>query len=94
MSYDFEDSDDRSPPVITDYKPQPHDLEAIITLLELAAIFLTNAPGDQFTYEQLLAQARELAGDDFVLEDADAKIVFDNLGSVFKKEDKGHFSLK
>lgn len=94
MSYDFEDSDDRSPPVITDYKPQPHDLETIVMLLELAAIWLTNVPGDQFTYEQLLAQARDLAGDAFVLEDTDAKIVFDNLTSVFGKEPKGFFRLK
>jgi hypothetical protein len=94
MSYDFEDGDDRSAPVVTDYKPQPHDLETIVTLLELAAIFLTNAPGDQFTYQQLIAQARDLAGNDFVLEDVDAEIVFNNLGKVFQKEANQHYSLK
>lgn len=94
MSYDFDDNTDHTAPVVTNYIPQPHDLEAIVTLLELAAIYLTPAPGTQFTYPQLLAQARELAGTDFVLEDIDAQIVFDNLSSVFKKEGKGFFSLK
>lgn len=94
MSYDFEDCNDQSPPVMNSYVPQPHDLETIVMLLELAAIMLTNAPGDQFTYEQLLLQARELAGEDFVLEDADAEIVFSNLSSIFRKEANKHFSLK
>lgn len=94
MVYDFDGVADHSPPIMTNYKPQPHDLETIVMLLELAAIFLTDAPGVQFTYDQLLIQARDLAGNDFVLEDTDAKIVFDNLRSVFRKEDNGHYSLK
>jgi hypothetical protein len=93
MSYDFEDGYQYIAPVV-DYKPQPHDLEAIVMFLQSAAIWLTNAANDQFTYPQLLAQARELAGDDFVLEDIDAKIVFDGLSSVFRKHPKGLFSLK
>lgn len=93
MSYDFED-EDHTPPIMTNYKPQPHDLETIVMLLELAAIQLTPSSGTKFTYQELLAEARVLAGDDFVLEDEDAKIVFDNLGSVFKKEGNDYFSLK
>jgi hypothetical protein len=93
MSYDF-DGLDYSPPIVTNYIPQPHDLETIVTLLELAAIFLTPTPGTLFTYQQLLEQARELAGDDFVVEDLDAELVFDNMGYVFKKEADKHFSMK
>jgi hypothetical protein len=45
------------------------DLEAIITLLELAALSLTTAPGTTFTIEQLIEEARDTAGDDISLRD-------------------------
>jgi hypothetical protein len=92
MSYDFDDVADHSAPIMTNYKPQPHDLETIVVLLQLAAISLTPTPGTLFSYQELLIQARQLAGD-FVLEDTDAKIVFQGL-SCFKKEKKKLFSLK
>jgi hypothetical protein len=93
MSYDF-DSDDHSPPVMTNYVPQPHDLETIVTLIHLSAIFLTNAPGDQFTYQQLLDQFKELAGDDFIYNDIDVQIVFNNMGKSFKRQPDQHFSMR
>lgn len=93
VSYDFDDND-RSPPKVADYKPQPHDLEFIVTLIQLAAIYLTNQPGDLFSYQQLFDQAKELSDDDFELEEADFKIVFDNSGKFIKKESGGLFSLK
>lgn len=95
MVYDFDDYEDRSPPkVTTDYKPNPKDLEFISIMIDLAAIFLTSAPGDKFTYQQLLDQITELCGDDVILDEKDIKIVFDNMKAHFKKEPKGFYSLK
>lgn len=94
MPYDFEGSTDRSPPHMTDYVPPPHDLETIVVLLQLSAIWLTHKPGDQFTYHQLLEQFKELAGEDFIYSDIDVQIVFDNMGKYFKSESNKHFSMK
>lgn len=38
------------------------DLEAIATLLEVAAMSLTTAPGATFSTEQLIAEALDIAG--------------------------------
>lgn len=70
----------------------PHDLEAIVTLLELGAIFLTDEPDSDFTFDELLAQARAISGDDFFLEETDARIVLAN--SSFLKKSKGRYRLK
>jgi hypothetical protein len=48
------------------------DLEAIATLLEVAAMSLTTAPGTTFTTEQLIAEALDIAGED--LSERDIKI--------------------
>ena len=77
-----------------DYIPQPRDLEYVVTLMQLAAIYLTNAPSDRFTYQQLFDQAKELAGDEFKLEEVDFKIVFDNYPSLFIKEKGGLLGMK
>jgi hypothetical protein len=45
------------------------DLEAIVTLLEVAALSLTTVPGATFTIEQLIDEARDIAGDDILLKD-------------------------
>lgn len=56
----------------------PSDLEAIVTLLEISAIYLTPSPGARFTFDQLLAQAREIGGDELPLDEADVRIVVNN----------------
>jgi hypothetical protein len=92
LSYDFEPGSDRSPPRVPHVRYAPHDLEAIVTLLELGAIYLTADPGSDFTFEELLVQAREIGGSDFVLEEADARIVLDS--SSFLKRSGGRYSLR
>lgn len=56
----------------------PTDLEAIVTTLEIASIYLTPAPDTRFSYEQLLAQARDLVGEELPLDERDVRIVVDN----------------
>ncbi|HEY1692276.1 MAG TPA: hypothetical protein VGG39_08940 [Polyangiaceae bacterium] len=86
MSYDFETVTDRrkSPTAGADYVPQPKDLEAIVTLLHLAAIELTPEPGVQFTIEELIATARELGGDEIGIDPADVKVVLGKPGFLKK----------
>jgi hypothetical protein len=93
MSYDFDDSTDRSPPPITDYVANPKDLETIVVMLQLAAIFLTPSAGTIFTIQQLLDQVRELGGDDLVIEEKDIMIVLPGC-SFLRKEKNGSFSMK
>lgn len=45
------------------------DLEAIVTLLEVAALSLTTEPGKTFTIEQLIAEACDIAGEHVSLRD-------------------------
>jgi hypothetical protein len=61
----------------------PKDLEAIMTLLEVAAISLTVAPGAKFTLKQLIDEARKIGGEKFDLAERDARIVLDK--AVLKK---------
>jgi hypothetical protein len=79
MSYDFDGSDDRFPPRTTIPTAPPDDLDAIKTLLELAAIYLTPRPNTQFTFEQLLAEARTIGGDEFVIEEKLAREALDQI---------------
>ena len=53
-----------------------HDLEFVVTCLELAAIHLTNKPGDVFTLAQMLEVAKQYDGG--ALDEADARIVLAN----------------
>ena len=76
------------------YVPIPHDLEYIVTLIQLATIYLTPGPGTLFTYEQLFNQAKELAGEEFPLEETDFKIVLVNYPSLLRKEKGGFYSMK
>lgn len=93
MSYDFDSVTDRHPPWASGYIAHPEDLEAIVTLLELAAIFLTPVPGATFTRSQLVAQAREIGGDDIPVKARDVTIVLDHV-RFLKREGKDRFSLK
>jgi hypothetical protein len=79
MSHDF-DADavmDRKPPTVTAYVPLPKDLESIVALLEVSALYLTHEPGATFTFDQLLDQARVIGGDSIVIDKSDAEIVLD-----------------
>ncbi|GEP61396.1 hypothetical protein [Reyranella soli] len=51
------------------------DLEAIVTLLEVAALSLTTEEGATFARERLIAEARELGGSEIELRDEDIDIV-------------------
>lgn len=93
MSYDFDNCINRDPPIVTDYVGDPKDLEVIVTLLQLAAIFLTPNPGVTFTFEQLFSEAKDIGGNEISLDEKDVKIVLVNF-PFFKKEKGGLYSLK
>lgn len=69
------------------------DLEAIVMLLEIAAIYLTPKPNTEFTFEQLLYQANEIGGGEIVIDAVDAKIVLDS-SNILGKSSGGKFYLK
>jgi hypothetical protein len=93
MSYDFGSSIDLTPPTLDTPAAQPKDLEAIVMLLELAAIYLTTSPGASFTEQQLLAQAQAIGGDEIKLDPADIKIVLGKSGFL-KKTPDGRYAFK
>lgn len=89
MSYDFETASyaSNSAPVAAlaeDARRNPKDLEAIMLLLELAAINLTSGPDSEFTIDELLAEARDLGADELQLEETDVKIVLGKAGFLRK----------
>lgn len=65
-------------------KVNPKDLEAIITLLEVAALTLTSENGDTFTLEELISEARELGGHKIDIDERDVKIVLGKQGFLVK----------
>ena len=81
MSYDFE-SDDHSPPRVPE-GPQMRgdDLEAIVLLLELAAIQLSPSWSATFTFDELLAEARKIGGD-IALDERDVRIVLPHMKTI------------
>lgn len=89
MSYDLDPSE--CVPLPPFPPADPTDLEALVTLLELAALSLTNGPDSTFTEAQLLAEVRKVAGE-FEFEERDLKIVLDNSG--FLKKARGLFRLR
>lgn len=72
--------------------PNPRDLEAIVTVLELAAVFLTTVPDQTFSEKQLIDKARELAGTDLQLREEDLKMVLGKSG--FLKKTAGKLMLR
>ena len=70
---------------------QGTDLEAIVTLLELGAIELTPEPDARFTYDELLAEARSIGGDEITLDERDVKIVLPLMKSI--KREGGLYRL-
>jgi hypothetical protein len=62
MTYDLDLDSDWTPPMVAIPTSNPRDLEAISTLVELAAIVLTHGPESSFTEDELFAQACDLGG--------------------------------
>ncbi|WP_421997863.1 hypothetical protein [Reyranella sp.] len=60
------------------------DLEAIITLLEVAALSLTTEEGATFSRERLVSEARDLGGPDVDLQDGDIDIVLKKQGFLVR----------
>ena len=94
MSYDIEatatDAVVRRPPIpVADSR----DLEAIVMLLELAAIYLTTGPEATFTKEELIERARAIGGEEINLDEADVKIVLRKTGFL-KKAGAGRLRMK
>jgi DNA-binding response OmpR family regulator len=73
----------------THHQRGPTDLERIVTTLQLAAVYLTDAPGATFTRQQILDKVREV---DPELAARDVEIVLANCGFLRRKQDK--LSLK
>lgn len=92
MSYDFEAVAHGKPPKVTTSVPQANDLEAIMMLLELAAIHLTPTPGAEFSLEDLLGQARVIGGEEIVLDQKDAEIVLKK--AAFLRKQGKRFCLR
>lgn len=92
MAYDFEGTTDYGAPKLHTPVAQPKDLEAIVMLLELAAIELSPTPGTEFTFAELLGQANEIGGGEVVIEENDAQIVLEKARFVSKKGKR--FSLR
>lgn len=99
MSYDLEIAPEvispkaKVRPTKTAKAARGTDLEAIVMLLELAAISLTSSPDDHFTADQLFDEARKLGGDEIVLDRSDVDIVLDK-ASFLKKQKKNTYQLK
>ena len=87
MAYDFEpmnvsnvdrqqsDPDSSLGFGLQNYRPHSQDLEAIVTLLEVAALSLTTEPEATFTIEDLVDEARDLGGEEVPIQERDLKIV-------------------
>lgn len=93
VSYDLELLEPGVVPAPTPASLYASDLEPIVMLLELAAIYLTRDPNSSFTKEQLIGKARELSGAALPLNEIDMKIVLGKAGFL-KKLPGGRFRLK
>lgn len=60
------------------------DLEAIVTLLEVAALSLTTEEGATFTRDRLIAEARDIGGPEIDLRDEDIDIVLTKQSFLIK----------
>lgn len=66
-------------------KVSPRDLEAIVTVMDIAALCLTNAPDDTFTFEQLFAEMNNLGGPDLQFEERDVRTVLATYPMIAKQ---------
>lgn len=93
MPYDFEGLEDRSPPILANpISYAPNDLEAIVMLIELAAISLTPKPESDFTFEELLTEARAYGGGEVAFDESAFQIVLSH--ATFLKKKRNRYSLK
>lgn len=73
MSYDV-DPNSISP--TREFSPaHPRDLETIVTILELAAIYLTDTPEATVSREEIVAEALRIGGEEVPLDETDVRIV-------------------
>ncbi len=72
--------------------PHPKDLEAIATLLEVAALSLTPEPNATFTREELIKEAQDLGDGEVAIEEEDIKIVLSK--ARFLARANGRWRLK
>lgn len=70
------------------------DLEAIVTLLELAVIELTPDESATFTFDEMLAKAREIGGPEINLREGDVRIVAQFSGHLLEKLPGGRYRMK
>jgi hypothetical protein len=82
------------PPIVSTYVPHSRDLETIVTLLEIAAIDLTPAPGAEFAFEDLIQKANELGGGEVVLDPVDVEIVKPHLGFLLERRAGNRYRLR
>lgn len=59
------------------YRAHSKDLEAIVTLMEVAALSLTAEPDATFAFEDLVREIRDLSGDEITIDERDVKIVLE-----------------
>ena len=91
MAYDYEVGQERfsytgdQPARLRNARVYSKDLEAIVTLLEVAALTLTTEPGGTFTFEELVHEARAIGGDEVKLDDRDIKIVMEKANFVERR---------
>lgn len=69
------------------------DLEAIVCLMELAALQLTPAEDATFTADELFAMAVEIGGPEITLERVDFDSVLRNAGFI-RRAEKGRWRLR
>jgi hypothetical protein len=91
MSYDVESGERVCMPSVP--SADPRDLEALVMLLELAALYLTDSPDSTFTATQLLDEARKIAGEDLAFDENDMRIALANAGFL-KRETGGRLRLR
>jgi hypothetical protein len=85
MPYDFDTVTDRKVPKLKTPTARGDDLEAIVVLLELAAIQLATTPEATFTLDQLLDEARSIGGSDIEIDKKNAKIVLEKAKFIRKQ---------
>lgn len=93
MSYDFEDENDKSPPKVDITPMQPDDLEAIVTLIDLASVLLTPDLGATFTFDDLMREINDLTEGEVVIDPRDVQIVLPHVKTIEHLED-GKMRLK
>lgn len=91
-----EPEDDEGGGVLACMPPKPmdpQDLEALVTLLEIASVYLTKDPSTTFTADELISEARAFAGDEVPFDENDMHIVLRNSGFL-RRVGGGRYQLK